>query len=162
MVSKVNAQVVWNTASTGSVNVLACGDVPTTITVGMTNISGSTIADGQMILDLPPGLLYVPGTLTSVSGPAVSEFDINNLNAPVISVGDLAAGQTVDFTFGVKTFDCTTYNHVVGGGLLQNVYTFSWPGGSPPAHTTPAYQLQYASLSYNSITNANFNGTHIG
>jgi hypothetical protein len=122
MVSKVNAQVVWNTASTGSVNVLACGDVPTTITVGMTNISGSTIADGQMILDLPPGLLYVPGILTSVSGPAVSESDINNLNAPVISVGDLAAGQTVDFTFGVKTFDCTTYNHVVGGAITKCIY----------------------------------------
>ena len=97
--------------------------------IGVTALK-SSVNSFTITMQLPPGVSYVPGTVTKTSDPAgtyvVGEYDITDLNNPVFSIynngnaGDnWVAGDAVIFTF-TREADCGAVTHKENGGTFKD------------------------------------------
>ncbi|MCH2046893.1 MAG: hypothetical protein MK212_22455, partial [Saprospiraceae bacterium] len=80
------------------------------------NVVGNTIEIG-----LPPGVAYVPGSVTLLSSPGgivITESNIANLQNPIFSfAGNMTIGQSCTFQI-TRTADCQTIAFRNAGNLL--------------------------------------------
>ena len=154
-----NAQVSWNTTSTGNIQVNVCQEQDT-VQIQMTNTSGTTFSTDSLVVQLPPGIFYVPGSIVETSGFNVTLFVPNSsLNKPTFvfkSLPDIAG--TVDFSFRIRA-SCNAIGHFESGGNFRNTYTYYHDGVAEPTHTTPDYNINYPALSFSNVVNANINTT---
>ena len=68
-----------------------CG-INDTANVQVFNITGSAVNSVNVVLNLPPGVLYRAGT---VVGSGISESNITNLNQPVFSAPNIGVAQNI-------------------------------------------------------------------
>ena len=122
-----------------------------TFTVEFSNVSGGTLANLEILLNLPDGVEYVTGSISESSNFNVQEADVTDLTAVVFSTNDLSSSGTISFTFEAEAnFDA--YNGQSNGNIFANQTTVSFDGGTPETDLTDAYNILYPSLS---ITNVN-------
>lgn len=88
-----------------------CSNRP--ITILLTNTSGDDLTDGAVILHLPCGVNYVPG---SVQGG--TEVDLADLQQPVLGLPDLLPGQAVDIQW-VANVSCAAIACLDAGQLFS-------------------------------------------
>lgn len=96
--SAVNAQVSITYPAQAKSLTRGLNDSVLTVNVGFTAAcSGTTVT-----VSLPPSVMYVPGTVSKVSGTGaaitITENDISNLNAPVFNLNDITAAGDITFT----------------------------------------------------------------
>lgn len=152
------AQLSWNTTSTGNLQIDICHSEDT-LNIAVSNISGTPMTSDSLIVDLPTGVFYLPGSILETSAFFFTEFDISNLNRPVFVLKNLPAiGGTLNFSINVRA-NCEAISHYEGGGSFQNQYTYYHNGLNEPSHITPDYNINYPALSISSVTNANVNVT---
>ncbi|MCP4441701.1 MAG: T9SS type A sorting domain-containing protein [Aureispira sp.] len=156
--SSTTAQLSWNTTSTGNIQLNVCHEEDT-IHVSFSNVSGGTMVSDSLIVELPAGVFYIPGSIVESTSFFVTEIDITNLRRPIFTLKNLPAiGSTVDFYFRVRA-NCEAIDHYEGGGGFQNIYTYYHDGLNEPPHTTPDFNINYPALSLSNVTNANVNVT---
>jgi len=109
----------WDVASTSSsINVCEGDEV---LRVGIDAKMART--NGIVILNLPPGVLYVSGSVTATGGSmTIAENSIVDLNAPEFSLnggGAIAVGDDITFTIA-REAGCGAVDHDLGGGLFKD------------------------------------------
>jgi hypothetical protein len=151
-----SAQLSWNTTSTGSLQLDVCYQEDT-VQVAFSNISGALMDSDSLVLQLPPGVFYISGSIVETTAFTVTENVTSTANRMVLVLKDLPAiGGTVNFSFRIKA-SCAAITHFEAGGSFQNNYTFFHDGIAEPIHTTPDFNINYPALSISNVTNPNVN-----
>lgn len=155
-ITDTTAQLSWNTTSTGNIQIDVCHNEDT-LRIAVSNVSGAAIGSDSLVLDLPPGVFYIPGSRVETSGFVLTEFNLTDLNRPVFVHKSLPAiGGNLVFSVRIRA-NCEAISHYEGGGSFHNVYTYFHGGFNEPPHTTPDYNISYPALSLSNVTNANIN-----
>jgi hypothetical protein len=105
-----------------------CTDMNDTITVR--NIWTGTVAGITLTPTFPPGMTYVPSSITVLNGGAVTENNISNLGMPVFNLPTLVAtGDSVRFIIKAKT-DCGILSYLnLTGGTAAVTMRLDYTGG---------------------------------
>jgi hypothetical protein len=55
--------------------------------------------NGNVTVNLPPGIVYIAGSVVKTGGTiaSITELNISNLNQPVFSIGTVSPGQFITF-----------------------------------------------------------------
>ncbi|MCC7506048.1 MAG: gliding motility-associated C-terminal domain-containing protein [Saprospiraceae bacterium] len=111
--------------------------------------NNSAVASGAIntTINLPPGVDYVPGSVTGAAENGGAS------NAPVFSIPGLAAGGSQSLTF-VARASCDLVAAINAGQQFANTIGVSWPGGSSSVTTAP-YPIETPLLLIVSSTNTN-------
>lgn len=153
----IQAQINWNLTSSGNLNLTTCYDHDSLL-VEFTNISGSSLVKPDVTINLPSGVLYLPGSFDDLSGLNIQESDISNLNAPVFSMDNIPnIGGTVQFKIALRA-NCEALSLVEGGGVLGNQYIVSHSTGNDTSAISTSYSLRSPSLSFVSVSPSSFSG----
>ncbi|MBE2208750.1 MAG: DUF11 domain-containing protein, partial [Saprospiraceae bacterium] len=117
--------------------------------VRLTNISATALNNVVFRDSLPPGIRYVPG---SVSGTGVSFGSMISENVVTFNIVTIPASGFVDVTFHIEA------NCAVSGdaNTIKNTYQAIWDCGFTPPYVTQSYPILFPSLS---ITVNNGSGT---
>ncbi len=116
-----------------------------TFQIEFSNISGTTLSGVSIDVALPTGVEYVASSISESSSHNVQEQNISDLSNITLTVNDLSAGATVQFTINAQAnFDAYTYQN--SGGVFTNTITVNHNLGQD-AETTSAYNVLYAALS---------------
>ena len=88
-----------------------CAEMNDTIVVK--NIFASGTTNIKLTPTFPPGMTYVPGSITVLNGGAVTEFNISDLNMPVFSLPNLpGVNDSVTYIIRAKT-DCGILDYLL-------------------------------------------------
>ncbi len=118
-----------------------CAEMNDTIVVK--NIFASGTTNIKLTPTFPPGMTYVPGSITVLNGGAVTEFNISNLNKPIFSLPNLpGVNDSVTYVIAAKT-DCGILDYLLASGgaatvtmranYAGNFDTYPATGGTPKA-----------------------------
>ncbi len=119
-------------------------------TVEFVNISGGTLSNLSINVDLPSGINYEAGSLSEATSHNVQEQNISNLNNVFFSCNNLAAGATVTFTFQA-TADFNAFTAQTSGTIFTNDVTVSYDGGMDSDQTS-SYNVLYAALTITTVS----------
>ena len=101
--------ISFSTTEPSSVTVCESAE---TFEIEFSNISGSTLSGVTINLTFPTGVEYVSGSLSESSAHSIQEQNISDLSNITLSVNDLSAGATVQFSVdALATFDAYTYQN---------------------------------------------------
>ena len=107
----------------------------------------------KVTLSLPPGVLYVPGT---VSGTGVAESNISDLNKPVFSAPTMSVGQRFTFRYRLRSnCDLLSFLNASGVPLIQARVDYL---GSFDAASSVSFSVNLPSPGFSSISNQSFSG----
>jgi hypothetical protein len=124
--------------------------------IGVTALK-SGLNSFAITMQLPPGVTYVPGTVTETQDSAgtytVAELDINDLSNPVFSINNGSAGTNwgvgdfVVFTFR-REASCMAVDFKENGGIFKDNASVSYNNGSATDsdQTIGTYELLSPSL----------------
>ena len=94
-----SAQLSWNTTSTGNLQLDVCYQEDT-IQISFSNISGALMDSDSLVLQLPPGIFYISGSIVETTAFTITENATSTSNRMVLVLKDLPAiGGTVNFSF---------------------------------------------------------------
>lgn len=97
-------------------------------TIVVKNIFASGTTNIKLTPTFPPGMTYVPGSITVLNGGAVTEFNIGNLNMPIFSLPNLPGlNDSVTFIIGAKT-DCGILDYLLSSGGAATVIPYHYTG----------------------------------
>jgi len=127
-----------------------------TVNVTVFNTGGSPLTGVQLAVQMPPGVEYVPGTVTPGT---VTEISTTPANQPVFGVPDLPPGSD-NITFQVRA-TCDVIPFLSDeNNQVKNTYTLTWSGGGSASYTSAAeYTITQPSLQYQSIDNQTFSAS---
>lgn len=114
-------------------------------------VATDDLTDIEFTFDLPPGILYVVGTIEGAS-----ELDISDLNSPVFELGNLNSFEAMDFSF-TRTVICDAVQFANEGNSLKDAYSVTYNGGaeSPLVDDDPllsTYIINSSTLVISAIT----------
>jgi gliding motility-associated-like protein len=101
-----------------------------TFQVEIQNNQSGSLTGASFNLNLPAGLVYLPG---SMQGAA--EQNISNLAAPVFTLPEILAGQTLSLTFQIEA-NCTAADALDDGQLFIAQLAVTTPTGNVQVSTT--------------------------
>jgi len=116
------------------------------------------LSDFEIIIGLPPGVLYEAGSVTVLSAPSgymATEVSITDLSNPVFSIastGGWNAGDEVIFVI-TRSGNCDAVDHSLNSGTFKENVTISYNDNGVPktdSDTDPtvnSYQVNYGVLS---------------
>ncbi|MDX1912544.1 MAG: gliding motility-associated C-terminal domain-containing protein [Saprospiraceae bacterium] len=113
---------------TKSDSLFVCG--ADTFRVGIQNNQSTALTSATFSLNLPGGLLYLPG---SIQGAV--EQNISDPGSPVFSLPDIGSGQTVHLTFLIET-NCIAADVLDAGQLFVAQLSVAAPTGNAQVTTT--------------------------
>jgi len=145
-----------NTSSTVPLSMDVCGGTAT-FTYTIENVSAFTIVSSEILLNLPAGLNYIPG---SVSG--ATENNISNLNQPILSTVDLPSnGGPLVISFDAEV-GCDAIAFLQGGGAYEcsYVHSYNYGGGQSNSETTltQSFNIDYPFIIITNVTNQSYSG----
>lgn len=126
--------------------------------VTVSNNSGNNLTDVELTYNFTTstgtdcGVFYLEGSVTSGS-----EADISNLGAPVFSLPELIAGESVTITFEAEA-PCSTVDCIDGAEVFSDEVTLNWNGGSTTQSTDP-YSIERALLVITDVEESLLNGS---
>jgi len=128
-----------------------------TVNVTVFNTGSSPLTGVQLAVQMPPGVQYVPGT---VSPGTVTEISTTPANQPVFGVPDLPPSSNMVITFHVRA-TCDVIPFLSDeNNEVKNTYTLTWSGGGSASYTSAAeYPITQPSLQYLSIANQTFSAS---
>ncbi|MBL7784098.1 MAG: HYR domain-containing protein [Saprospiraceae bacterium] len=137
-----------------------------TVRVGVVTTGSSP----TVTIDLPPGINYVPGSVTKTAGTiaSITESNVSNVNVPVFALSSSTAGEFIEFTIQREAPNCDAYNYVQSGGTLKDVVSAtnsigtvseSAPGVNTYALIAPAFALTAPAAIANAQIDQNFSRT---
>lgn len=118
------------------------------VEIEVRNITTSTVTGIECELELPTGVTYIAGSLTSSQA---SEKTITNLSKPVFSINNLSIAQAAIFKVRLNV-GCDITAFLNNGGLAIIKSTTSYSGGSVDKSSSP-FNVKQPSLQITSITN---------
>lgn len=129
-----------------------CGASGATVVRIDVSTSGSS---GNVAIDFPPGIHYIPGSLTRLEGNinAIEEADLSNLNRPVFTVSSVLLGQFIVFSVERNADACIARTFALGGGTFKDTVVASSSAGAV-VEASPAlnpYNVRIPSLSITDI-----------
>jgi uncharacterized repeat protein (TIGR01451 family) len=137
-------------------NLQVCGPNGT-VNVTVFNTGSSPLTGVQLAVQMPPGVEYIPNT---VSPGTVTEVSTTPANQPVFGVPDLPPNSNMNITFQVRA-TCGVIPFLSDeNNEVKNTYTLTWSGGGSASYTSVAeYTITQPSLQYLSIANQNFSAS---
>lgn len=119
------------------------------------NNSAGLITDVTVDVDLPDGLLYIPGT-----NLMMDEVDISDLNNPVFTIEDLMPMSAISISFEIAT-DCAIYDSIQAGSEFRNILrfehaSFGFSYASDPYAIDPALLVITRLEDMTEVTNTTF------
>ena len=132
----------------GQQGILVCGSAGT-FQLTVNNISGVALSNILLTVQLDPGNEYVT---SSVSGAGVSENSASP-SSPIFQLPNLGIGASAVFTLQIEA-KCAAI------GTSSNLaYAATYTGSTiDPISASNVYQVEYAALTVNWLTNQNFTG----
>ncbi len=118
------------------------------LTVEVRNISASTVSGIETKVELPNGIAYISGSLSSSN---VTEKNISNLSQPVFNIPNLGITQSATFKIKLNT-SCGLSAFLNNGGLAQAKTTTLYSGGSVSQNSS-AFNIKQPSLQIMGMTN---------
>lgn len=133
-----------------NLNICAGSDTAraTVINISPGNVTGITV-----LLTLPPGVRYVPG---SASGTGVSENNISDLNKPVFNAPNLSLAGRFTFRYAVSS-NCDFLGFLNASGTPAITCRANYLGSFDQATSNP-FPANVPSPGFASITNQSFTG----
>jgi gliding motility-associated-like protein len=141
-----------NIQATAPKKLTVCGSSDTA-RVTVYNISSSFVTGVTITLNLPSGVLYVPGT---VSGTGVAESNITNLNKPVFSGPNLLIARNFTFRYAVSV-NCDVIPLLSGTSTPEINVRTDYTGNYDVGTSLP-FVPDLPSPGFASITNQSFSG----
>ncbi|MCS6894557.1 MAG: hypothetical protein NZZ60_00190 [Bacteroidia bacterium] len=142
--------LLWaQTIATSEPSLQVCGS-PGVFQITVSNTTPNTLTGVQLGVQMPPGVLYQPG---SVSLPATL-VSASPQNQPVFALPDILPAQSITFTYQAYA-GCDVLPFLADqNNQIKNTYTLTWSGGGSYTYT-PSYQysITSGSLQYSVITN---------
>ena len=129
-----------------------CG-INDTANVQVFNITGSAVNSVNVVLNLPPGVLYRAGT---VVGTGISESNITNLNQPVFSAPNIGVAQNIKLRVTL-TSNCDLLQFLNSSNVPVVNVRVNYSGNFDIGSSNP-FAVNVPSAQYSSITNPNFVG----
>lgn len=123
-----------------------------TFVVRVSNITASAITGVTLRDSLPPGIRYIPG---SVSGTGVTFGSTVASNVVTFNIASIPASGFVDVSFSAAA-SCAVSTSAAS---IVNTYRASWSTFTTTPVSTSSYALNFPSLSVNVTNNATFTGT---
>lgn len=117
------------------------------------NISPGTVSNITVTLTLPPGVMYVPG---SVAGTGVSENNISDLNKPVFNGPNLSLAGRFTFRYGIRS-NCDFLSFLNASGTPSIVCRATYLGSFDQATSNP-FPANVPAPGFASISNQSFTG----
>jgi uncharacterized protein (TIGR02145 family) len=140
LVRETSAQVMVSATSKPASLVICAGDGPFSLQIA--NTTGSTMSGATLLLALPPGVRYTPGSIVGAT-----ESNITNLNQPIFLLPDIQnnTAHTVTYNAGL----------VCGYTNTQNfTYTVTYNSNNYTGTDTPLQSYFYPEPVITNITNA--------
>ena len=127
------------------------------VNVTVFNTGSSPLTGVQLAVQMPPGVEYVPGTVTPAT---VTEVITTPANQPVFGVPNLDPNSNMVITFQVRA-TCDVIPFLSDEtNEVRNTYTLTWSGGGSASYTSAAeYPITQPSLQYLSIANQTFSAS---
>lgn len=142
--------LLWaQTIVTSEPSLQVCGSAGT-FQITVSNTTPNPLTGVQLAVQMPPGVLYLPG---SVTAPA-NLVSATPPNQPVFALPDIPPAQSITFTYqGYAGCDVLPFL-ADQNNQIKNTYTLTWNGGGSYIYT-PSYQysITSGSLQYTTITN---------
>ncbi len=124
-------------------------------TITIYNPSPFTLLNDTLKLTMPPGIEYLPGTITGAT-----ENNISTANEPVFLLQNIPTLTTVNISY-YATVRCAVMAYTSGGGVIENQVRVNYTANNVKnfdAHTTSSYIIRQPNLSIVSITNQSYTG----
>ncbi|TXH56943.1 MAG: hypothetical protein E6Q89_04835, partial [Bacteroidia bacterium] len=106
--------------------------------------------NGNVTVNLPPGIVYIAGSVVKTGGTiaSITELNISNLNQPVFSIGTVSPGQFITFILKREDPECVARQFVINGGVMKDSIRVNSSAGTVTEYNpnTNSYNLRYASL----------------
>ena len=128
-------------------------------------ITTSTSSNNTVTLHFPPGIEYVPGSLTKISGNIdISEYNLTDLSTPVFSLSPstLMSGEEITFSINRRA-TCLARDWFLGGNIFKDTTIVSGSAGSVIFVPSTGYNVKFTSITFNqpmSINDAVVGGTY--
>jgi gliding motility-associated-like protein len=129
-----------------------CG-INDTANVQVFNITGSTVNSVNVVLNLPPGVLYVAGT---VLGSGISESNITNLNQPVFSAPNIGVAQNIKLRVTLLS-NCDLLQYLNSSNVPNIGVRVNYSGNFDLGSSIP-FSVNVPSAQFVSISNPSFVG----
>lgn len=129
-----------------------CG-INDTANVQIFNITGSAVNAVNVVLNLPPGVNYVTG---SVIGLGISESNISNLNQPVFSAPNIGVAQNIKLRVTL-TSNCDLLQYLNSSNVPVVNVRVNYTGNFDIGSSNP-FAVNVPSAQYANITNPSFVG----
>ncbi|MEL6590930.1 MAG: hypothetical protein AAFQ68_12650, partial [Bacteroidota bacterium] len=139
---------VYATFTTPS-EIVVCDNVVETFTVEYVNSGIGPLTGQSIIIGLPDGVNYEPGSLTNISGHNVQEVDVSNDASLTFSAGDLPIGGTLSFSIDY-TADLDGRTFMINGNTPRNSFDLTANEGTL-SDESQSYNILYAALSITQI-----------
>ncbi|MFN7300560.1 MAG: hypothetical protein ACK5U7_03700, partial [Bacteroidota bacterium] len=117
------------------------------------NISPGAVSSITVTLTLPPGVMYVPG---SVAGTGVSENNISDLNKPVFNGPNLSLASRFTFRYGIRS-NCDFLGFLNASGTPSITCRAAYVGSFDQATSNP-FPANVPAPGFASISNQSFTG----
>ncbi|MFC6098126.1 gliding motility-associated C-terminal domain-containing protein [Flavobacterium qiangtangense] len=115
------------------------------------DVAAASTTGASVTIQLPPGVEYLPGTVTKTNGtPALTIADNGGgANAPNFSIGPnaLIPGQFIEFTVTRKA-TCAARTASIAGTAFSDIVSGTISGNNASMATSSAYQLFYPVFSF--------------
>jgi gliding motility-associated-like protein len=143
-------RLTFNLTTPRNLNICAGSDTAraTIINISPGNVTGVTI-----LLTLPPGVLYVPG---SVSGTGVSENNISDPNRPIFNGPNLSLAGRFSFRYAVRS-NCALLTFLNASNTPAITCRANYLGSFDQATSNP-FPANVPSPGFATITNQSFTG----
>ncbi|MDP2174405.1 MAG: PKD domain-containing protein [Bacteroidota bacterium] len=129
-----------------------CG-INDTTNVQVFNITGSSVNSVNVVLNLPPGVLYVAGT---VLGSGISESNITNLNQPVFNAPNIGVAQNIKLRVTL-TSNCDLLQYLNSSNVPNIGVRVNYFGNFDLGSSIP-FSVNVPSAQFSSISNSSFVG----
>ncbi len=139
--------ITFNTSEPDGVTV--CGE-SAVFSVEFTNNTTTTLQNVSITLVLPTGIVYEPGSIVEGATSTIQESNVSNLSSIGLSSNDIAANETVAFTFEASA-NFEAYNSQIAGNTFSNNIVVNYDGGSE-SETTSTFNVLYAALSITNVS----------
>lgn len=113
------------------------------------NISGNTLTNTTISIDLPTGITYVSSSLSEESAFNIIEQDITGPNSIILSADHLPNDESLEFGIHIQA-DMDAISFQNEGNVFRNEVTLNYDGGSTNTISN-AYNLYYPVLTITNI-----------
>jgi hypothetical protein len=129
-----------------------CG-INDTTNIQIFNITGSSVNNLTIALNLPPGVNYVSN---SVFGNGISENNITNLNQPIFNAPNIGVAQNVKLRVNL-TSNCDLLQYLNSGNVPRIGVRINYTNNFDLGNSIP-FSVNVPSAQFVSITNSSFVG----